>query len=242
MTEFLVIDTEGTGLFDYKKPADAPGQPRMASISMIAADADLCVFEEQHLYIKPDGWVMPAETTKINGLTTEFLMKTGVPVIEALEVLQRLMKGRTVVAHNVQHDLKHVRGELRHASLPDNFEETPNLCTMRGLTEVCKIPPHGRRGGYKWPSLSEACVFFGMTNLGDHSAKNDAHACLALLREMKRLGLPIEGKVHFAKEKPAAPYVDLGKSMREMAEPMPPVDERRDAVVNRGHPLTDEDF
>jgi hypothetical protein len=35
---YLALDTEGSGLFDFTKPADAPGQPRLAAIGMILAD------------------------------------------------------------------------------------------------------------------------------------------------------------------------------------------------------------
>lgn len=103
---YAVFDTEGTGLFDYKQPADAKGQPRMASLAI--------------LYVN-----------------------------EALD--------------------------------------------------ICKIPPKGNRGGYKWPALSEALLFIGSQNLGDHSAINDAKGALDLLRYMKRHGLMPEGKVHYAK-------------------------------------------
>ncbi|MEY4951800.1 MAG: hypothetical protein RL299_224, partial [Pseudomonadota bacterium] len=37
---YLVIDTETSGLFDFKKPADDPSQPRLASLAMIWADDD----------------------------------------------------------------------------------------------------------------------------------------------------------------------------------------------------------
>ena len=200
---YIVVDTEGTGLFDYKQPADAPGQPRLAEIVMIFIDADLQVEREYHAYIKPDGWEMTPGATAVNGLTTEFLLANGVPIAEALAVYnEAIAEGRVMVAHNQQHDGKQVRAELRRAEMPDQFESAPGICTMRLLTAVCKIPPNGGRGSYKWPKLSEACVFFGLTEMGDHSAINDAKACLALLRKIRDLGLMPEGRVHYAKNRP----------------------------------------
>jgi hypothetical protein len=32
---YVIIDTEGSGLFDFSKPADAEGQPRLAQLAMI---------------------------------------------------------------------------------------------------------------------------------------------------------------------------------------------------------------
>lgn len=201
---YIIVDTEGTGLFNYKEPADADGQPRLAELVMIYVDADLNVEKEYHKFIRPDGWSMSEGATKINGLTDEFLNEHGVQVTEALnEYSSAIDNGRIMVAHNAQHDAKQIRAELRRAGMDDRFEHAPNICTMRGLTDVCKIPPNGGRGGYKWPKLSEACVFFHMEEFGDHTAMNDARACLALLRKMKELGILPEGQVHYNKNRPA---------------------------------------
>ena len=204
MPKYMIVDTEGTGLFRYDQPADAKGQPRLAELMMIFTDEDMNVEREYHAYIRPDGWEMSPGATAINKLTNDFLNEHGIPVAEALnEYNSAITNGYVMVAHNAQHDAKQIRAELRRAGLADRFEDAPNLCTMRGLTDTCKIPPNGDRGGYKWPKLSEACVFFGMENMGDHSAENDARACLALLRKMRDLGVLPEAKVHLAKTPPA---------------------------------------
>lgn len=204
MPKYAIIDTEGTGLFDYKQPADAEGQPRLAEFMMILTDENMEVEREYHAYVRPDGWEMTPGATAVNGLTTEFLNENGLPIVEILnEYNSAITNGYIMVAHNAQHDAKQIRAELRRAGMADRFEDAPNICTMRGLTDICKIPPNGGRGSYKWPKLSEACVFFGMENMGDHSAPNDARACFALLRKMRDLGILPEGKVHFAKNPPA---------------------------------------
>lgn len=214
--KYAVIDTEGSGLFDYKRPADAEGQPRLAELVVIFLDEKLEIEREYQAYIKPEGWEMTARATEVNGLTTEFLLEKGVPVAEPLAVYTEAVKaGYVIVAHNAQHDCKQIRAELRRAGMDDLFERTPNICTMRGLTDVCRIPPAGGRGGYKFPKLSEACVHFGLAELGDHSARNDAIACLHLFRKMHEIGVVPEARVHFAKNPPAgkqaAPATDAGE-------------------------------
>lgn len=200
---FVIIDTEGTGLFDYKRPADDEGQPRMASLAMIFATAALEVEREYHVFIRPDGWTMSAEASRITGLTDEYLNEHGIPVTEALnEYMSAIDNGRIFVAHNAQHDAKQIRAELRRAGMDDRFEQTPNICTMRTMTDVCKIPPRGGRGGYKWPALSEALVFIHADNLGDHSAINDARGVLELLRYLHKIGKMPDAKVHYAKDRP----------------------------------------
>jgi DNA polymerase III epsilon subunit-like protein len=144
---------------------------------------------------------------KAHGLTMDFLNEHGIPVTEALnEYVSAINNGRIMVAHNSQHDMKQLRAELRRAGMADHFEESPNICTMRGMTDICKIPPRGNRGGYKWPALSEALLFIGATELGDHSAINDAKGALELLRYMKAKGLLPEAKVHYAKNRDDRPF------------------------------------
>lgn len=143
---------------------------------------------------------MTEGATKVNGLTDEFLNEHGIPVIEALnEYSSAIDNGRIMVAFNSQHDAKQLRAELRRAGMDDKFERAPNICVMRAMTNICKIPPKGNRGGYKWPALSEALLFIGEEQLGDHSAANDARGALALLRYLKKTGNLPEGAVHYAK-------------------------------------------
>lgn len=199
---YACFDTEGTGLFNYKEPADAPGQPRMASLAILYVNEALEIEREYSVFIRPDvnDYTMTEGAQKAHGLTVEFLNERGIPVTEALnEYLSAIDNGRIMVAHNSQHDMKQLRAELRRAGMQDRFEDSPNICTMRAMTEVCKIPPKGNRGGYKWPALSEALLFIGSENLGDHSAINDAKGALELLRYMKKNGLMPEAKVHYAK-------------------------------------------
>jgi DNA polymerase III epsilon subunit-like protein len=208
---YAIIDTEGSGLFRYKDekgvpvPADAEGQPRLAELVMIFCNDKLEVTAEYQAYIKPDGWEMSPGATAVNKLTTELLMQKGIPIAEALSVYTSaiLDESRIIVAHNAQHDCKQIRAELRRAGLDDLFEKTRNICTMRALTDVCRIPPNGGRGGFRFPKLSEACVHFGFNELGDHTALADARACLQLFRKMHELGVVPEAKVHLAKNPPA---------------------------------------
>lgn len=202
---YLALDTEGTHLFDYKKPADAEGQPRMASLAMVFLSPELEVQKEYHQFIRPDGWTMSEEAARITGLTDEFLNEHGIPVTEALAEYQSAIdNGYIFCAHNSQHDAKQLRAELRRAGMDDRFEQTPNICTMRSMTNICKIPPKGNRGGYKWPALSEALLFIGAENLGDHSAINDARGVAELLRYLKRTNQMPEHRVHYAKNRPEA--------------------------------------
>lgn len=200
----LVIDTETTGLFDFKRPADDVGQPRMASVAMLAFndagdEEPVSTFER---YIRPDGWSMSAEAGAVNGLTDDFLHERGVEVAEALDAYERALDmGYVVVAFNAQFDLKVLRAELRRAGRNDRFDRTPNICVMRPLTDICRIPG---RYGFKWPNLAQACAHFGIVHAKAHDAVGDAWAAARVMQALHRMGQLPEPAVHLAKNRPAA--------------------------------------
>lgn len=202
MSKYVVIDTETSGLFDFSKPADAEGQPRLAQLAMIFLGEDLAEENTVELFIKPDGWELPPEASAVNGLTTEFLNEKGIPVAEALtQYAKAIDDGYIVVAFNAQYDTKIMRGEMRRAAVDDRFERAPNICVMRAAINVCKVPK-AKGGGYKFPKLLEACVHFGIESMEAHSAMGDAKSALAIFRELHKLNALPEATVHFAKNPP----------------------------------------
>ena len=157
---YVVFDTETSGLFNFKLPADAPGQPRLASLSMIWTNPDLMPIREEMLYIKPEGWYMQPGAEAVNGLSQEFLMANGRPVAEALELYESAVReGYVFAAFNAQFDTKVMRAEFRRAGKDDLFEKVKNVCIMKKSVGVCKIPyADPKKGGYKFPKLEEARV------------------------------------------------------------------------------------
>jgi DNA polymerase III epsilon subunit-like protein len=204
---YVIIDTEGTGLFSYKDAADAPGQPRVASVAMIFLDREMGVKEEFFTLIKPEGWTFDdnSDAAKINGLTQAKLDSEGVPISSVLARYTDAVKaGYVMVAHNAQHDLKHMRAELRRAQMDDMFMVTRNICTMRAMTDVCQLMPANGRAGFKFPKLAEALAYIGVpvADEGAHTAMGDARGALEITRWLaKNQMLPMAG-VHLAKKKP----------------------------------------
>lgn len=197
--KYVVIDTETSGLFDFSKPADAEGQPRLAHLAMIFVDEELGEEKRSEFFIRPDGWTLGEEVTKVHGLTTEYLIEVGLPVSAVIaEYAQAIDDGYVVVAFNAQFDTKIMRGEMRRAEIDDRFDRTPNICVMRALVDICKVPKKTGKG-FKFPKLSEACEHFKIVNEAEHSATGDAEACLHLFRKLHVLdALPLPA-VHFAK-------------------------------------------
>ena len=202
---FVVLDTETSALFDFSKPADAEGQPRLAHLALIYLDFELNIEREVDLLIKPDGWTLEPGAAAINGLTLERLMVGGVPIAEALaEYSEAVKSGRVVVAYNAQFDTKVLRGELRRAAMPDLFMETRNICVMRGMTDICQIPYANGRAGFKFPKLAEALAHIGasVAKEGAHTAMGDARGALDIMRWLAKNQLLPPAGVHLAKKKP----------------------------------------
>jgi DNA polymerase III epsilon subunit-like protein len=203
------LDTEGSGLFDFTKPADAPGQPRLAAIGMILADETLAEQERHGFLIKPDGWIFDdhSEAAAVNGLTHERLMDEGISVKEALRIYGDALDARCIiVGHNVLHDLKMMRAELRLVGYPDRFMETRYICTMQGSRQI--VDARTADGKKKAPRLEEACAHFGipLEERGAHTGIGGAERALEILRRVKAMGAMPAFKDPYDKgqKKPAA--------------------------------------
>lgn len=209
--KYAVIDTEGSGLFDYTKPTDAPGQPRMASFGLILTDENLEIESEHGFLIKPNGWRFDnfSDAAKINGLTHERLLAEGLDVREPLRLYgDAIDQRRIVVGFNVPHDLKTLRAEARYVGFPDRYMQTRYICVMQGCRQL--VDARTADGRKKAPRLEEACKFFGIERPEGHAALPDAHNALSILRKLRDAGQfpaftdPYEkGK----KPKPSAPKV-----------------------------------
>lgn len=206
----MLFDTETNGLMDYKRPADAPGQPRVAEFAAILTDHRGNVLHEFQRYIKPpmiDGvpeWTMTPEATEINGITDEMLQAEGVPIGIVLDFWQRQVLARYVpTAYGAQFDCKMMRSELRRAELDDLFEQTPNVCIMRAARPFAKqigreiIKAGGNNKG--WPKLSDLCAFLGVPQQKEHGGLDDTRSLAACFKQMLELGFEPRPEVHHAK-------------------------------------------
>lgn len=174
----LFMDVETTGLFDYSKPADAPGQPRIAEICGIMTDASGEPVEQLNVLIRPDGWTMSPEITAINGLTTEICAERGVPIREPLEWMAgRMVMAQKILAFGVNFDLKCLRGEFRRAGMDDLYPlgEARKVDIQQMARKVTALPKN------KTPKLIEAVDIILREKLeGAHGALEDTTAAMRI--------------------------------------------------------------
>lgn len=214
---YIVIDTEGTGLFTTVNPdgttraSDAPGQPRMAEFAAVLLDDNFDVKDEFQAYIDPTGWdidVMPEEAFRIHGLSIPFLREHGVSVELPLKFYDNAVRaGFEVIGHNQQHDGRQVRAELRRAGMDDMFEQTKVICTMRSASKNKKIIGQVKKlnGKGGWARLGDLANHFGIDHDPEkhHSALNDCRTAAAIAKVLAERGALLPGETYYAKNHPS---------------------------------------
>jgi len=187
---YLFFDTETTGLpRNWQAPVTAlDNWPRMVQLAYMAFDAGGGLLSSFSSIIKPEGYVIPAESSRIHGITTERAQKEGKELAAVLREFKTLLdQAPYLVAHNMSFDEKIVGAELLRSNMPDIPLSKRKICTMHGTTDYCAIP--GPRGN-KWPKLMELHQkLFGCDFDAAHNAAADVAATAKCFWELKRLGV-----------------------------------------------------
>lgn len=86
---------------------------------------------------------------------------------------------KTLVAHNISFELKHIQGLVE-------FEN--HFCTMK--ENKVKVKALNKNGRIKNPKLDETCIYYGIDFDPDayHSATYDVSKCFEILKQMKKKG------------------------------------------------------
>lgn len=186
---YLFFDTETTGLpRNWKAPVtDLNNWPRMVQLAFLYFDSNGNKISGGDFIIKPEGFTIPADASRIHGISTERAINEGVPLSSALLSFQDLLKqAETLVAHNISFDEKIVGAEFLRTRMQNLIPEKKKICTMQSSTNFCAIDgPYG----FKWPKLSE--LHYKLFNTGfeeAHNASVDINATAKCFWELKRLG------------------------------------------------------
>jgi DNA polymerase-3 subunit epsilon len=153
----LILDTETTGLPLSRTPADkAPNNwPHMVSIAWVIVENNLIV-KQRNFMVKPMGWTIPDEASKIHGITTEMAMKDGV----SLRYIMAEFLGEKcdkMIAHNMHFDYNVIVNAIKwDLKIPFNGFSQSMSCTMLLSKSKCNLPG---RFGIKSPKLSELYNF-----------------------------------------------------------------------------------
>jgi len=186
---YLFFDTETTGLpRNWKAPVtDLNNWPRLVQLAYLLYDQSGNKISEGNFIIKPEGFKIPADVSRIHGITHEKAVNEGVLLLNVLQDFQSFINDAGIlVAHNMSFDEKIIGAEFLRAGMPNSIDTKRKLCTMQSTTNFCKIDgPYG----YKWPKLVELHYkLFGTGFEEAHNAAVDIDITAKCFWELKRLG------------------------------------------------------
>lgn len=186
----VVFDTETTGLpRDKQIPAVLKREnwPDIVSLSWRVYSDGVCIGIYSHL-IKPDGWTIPAESTRIHGITPEMAAQ-GVPLKKAIEdFCKDIAVAKVIIAHNLSFDKQVVLNALKWRLNMDTVAWSPlaDMCTGILSTNELKLQFMGRNssGSYKMPSLKELyrATFSKDDPPGAHNSARDVEVLEDIIR------------------------------------------------------------
>jgi DNA polymerase III epsilon subunit-like protein len=174
----VIFDTETTGLPKDRNQiavAAAGNWPDIVSICWHVYDNGV-LWKKEHHIIKPFGWTIPEESTKIHGITDLRAHTEGKSLKDILDDFKADAKScDRLVAHNFAFDSNVVMNAYKWRLGEDCGSWWPykaEFCTMMVAAEELKIP--GPKG-YKWPRLDDlyTATFNEPAPAGAHSADRD---------------------------------------------------------------------
>ena len=179
----IFLDTETTGLTPFhERKIIYPGKfelwdaCRIVQIAWIVCDDKGETVATHEYLIKPNGFIIPEESTKIHGITQNEAVLHGKDMKDVLSLLLKDLEScRMIVAHNVEFDYNVILSEIFRckATYPEMSERmftyTDTYCTMK----------HGTQKGKRWPKLGALYeeYFHCKPSLRLHSALNDTLIC-----------------------------------------------------------------
>lgn len=186
---YLFFDTETTGLpKSWKAPVtDLNNWPRLVQLAYLFYDESGKKITGGDVIIKPNGFTIPLESSKIHGITTERAEREGKPILEVLHDFQSLIsEANYLVAHNMSFDEKIVGAEFLRNGMSDTVAAKNRICTMLSTTNFCQlVGPYG----YKWPKLQELHYTLFREGFEEaHNAAVDIEITAKCFWELRRLG------------------------------------------------------
>jgi|SRR5690554_2101196 len=185
---YLFFDTETTGLpRNWKAPVtDLNNWPRLVQLAYLYQDSNGNKISGGDFIIKPEGFTIPTEASRVHGITTARALQEGQSITSVLQEFNSLIKqAKYLVAHNISFDENILGSELIRTGMQNTLPAKAKICTMQRTTDFCRLPgPYG----YKWPRLDELHYKLFKTDFaGAHDAAVDVTVTAKCFWELKRL-------------------------------------------------------
>lgn len=159
----LFIDTETTGLAvdQFVTINNVDNWPRIVQLSWVLTDFSGNIKSEGDYVIKPNGFRIPEDATKIHGITNESATEKGYDLLYILSLFKDAVNhADLIIGHNVDFDKNVIIAELMRLGRSNILKNIPSYCTMKNTVDYCKIVSF--RNKYRYPGLQE--LYFKLFN------------------------------------------------------------------------------
>lgn len=179
---YLFVDTETSGLLQQSLPLASPEQPWIVSLAAELTDAKGDQLAILYTPIRANGRSISDSARYVHGISSALAGRSGVSELAALGVLcgreSFASQARYCIGHGVSFDRDVVRCVLARHGREATTWVRPGLefvDTLLAAAPFCQIPSPHERGGYKWPSLDEACEILlkDSPRIGKHNPLDD---------------------------------------------------------------------
>jgi DNA polymerase III subunit epsilon len=190
MGRLIFYDTETTGKFPKHATFMNPAMPRIVSIAMVTTNENFEILSRLYLIIKPEGFEIPVEASRIHGITTEMAMQKGAAFFPVAQHFNRqIEESDYALAFNTQYDTKVYDSEMYRRKLPFRMPRDKDRCVMMAASAFCKLPNEHGYSGYAWPKLEKAYrTCFGVQMEKAHDALADVINTIQVTRHMVKSG------------------------------------------------------
>lgn len=220
---YFVFDLETTGL-PRKASCDSSAQlkpcyedlekfksARIVSIAWLVLDKSHQEVSSEYHVIKPIGYVIPKESTKIHGITHDHAAENGIMLSEVVDrILLVLSKYgcKFIVSHNIQFDRNILLSELYRG----NFKSL--LCKLSKLKQYCTMQ-HGkvRMNIKKYPKLGELYGFLTKKEMNNaHNALFDTLHCAECFKYLSPVNAQEKDDVSDCSALPTSGHIETTSS------------------------------
>ncbi len=185
--KILFCDFETSDLANFERRARDPSQPHIAAASAIITDETGKELERFAAIAKETTWTSQPQARETHGITREKSLAEGIDEKIIVETILAMIKRvELIVAFNATFDKFIMRIAARRFGLFTDSDDAwwksmKPFCTMRPMTELCKIPfKDGKKHFgkmFSFPSLNEAYKHaFGKGLQKAHQAAPDNEA------------------------------------------------------------------
>lgn len=172
---YVILDTETTGL-----PKNFENWPRIVQIAWQCYNPLGELVEFKNFFVKPSGFDIPFNSTKIHGITTEKAKSEGEDLFFVLNCLeQTLENSKFVIGHNIEFDINVIYCEFFRKNIKTSIFKKILIDTKKASL---------RRN--KWPTLKELYQKLFRKELSlTHNAIHDVTATSKCFFELIRIGV-----------------------------------------------------